>query len=201
MKRTVLDRFVNPEPACRRYYSVLLLLIIAMAACGTTLVNIRVDVRSFLSEEELSIEYGTDPEIPGNGPTVEIQTPVQMIPLPEEVNQITDIDAIEIRNQVEFRNDTGEATLFYRIFFDSAEDSIFDTPPVIEQRVELIPGTTTQSDILIDGDPRLLNLFEGDEIAVASEIEVFPGESDQNIAGVVELLELIVQIVAVGDSE
>ena len=178
-----------------------LLFSIALAACGTTLVTIRIDIGSFLSADESSIDYGTDPVIPGNGPTVEIRTPVEIIPTPEEINQVTQIEAVEIRALAEFRNDTGTATVSYRIFFDHTEDHIFDTTPVVDERVDLGPGSTSQTEILIEGDYRLMDLFEGDEIAFASEIEVIPGEDEENIAGRVELIELTAQITAARETE
>ncbi len=177
------------------------LLALVALACGMTIVTIRVDIHSFLSGEELLIEYGTDPVIPWNIPAVSIQTPVEIIPLPEEINTITDIDAIEIRSVVEFRNETGSLTLTYRVYFDSSEDEIFNTAPVIDQSVVLGPQSTTRDEILIVADQRILSLFEGDEIAMASQIVIVPseGEGEENIRGEVETVELTVQISAVGE--
>jgi hypothetical protein len=181
--------------------TIVLFLVLVFLACGMTIVTIRIDIHSFLSGEELMIEYGTDPVIPWNIPEVSIQTPIEIIPLPEEINSITDIEAIEIRSVVEFRNETGSLTLTYRVYFHSSEDEIFNTPPVIDQIVVLGPQSTTRDEILIIGDQRILNLFEGDEIAMASEIVIVPGEGQgkENIRGEVESVELTVQITAVGE--
>lgn len=174
-----------------------LLLVMVLLACGTTIVTIRVDIKSFLSDEELLIDYGTNPIIPGNIPEVKIRTPAEIIPLPEEINTITAIAAIEIRSVVRFRNETGDLTLTYKVFFDSSEINIFDTAPVIDQSIVLSPQSDIRQEIVIDGDQRILNLFEGEEIAVASEIDIAPGGGAENIMGEVETEELTVQISAV----
>ncbi len=172
-----------------------------LVACGTTVVTIRVDVRSFLSEDELSISYGDPPLIiPGNSPAVSIQTPVEIIPLPDEINTITDISAIEILAAIDFNNRTGSAAITYRVYFNDTEENIFNTDPILEQQVYLVSDSTSHEEILIEGDQRVLNLFLNKEIAMASEIEIEPGGGTENISGSVDVTGLTVQVSAVGEN-
>jgi hypothetical protein len=123
-----------------------MMLLLFLLACGATTVTIRVDIMSFLDDEELRIAYGDDPVIPGNGPEVSIRTPVENIPLPDEINTLTDITALEIYSVVDFRNETGELDLIYRIYFASSDDDIFSTPPVLSDSVSLSPGSDERHD-------------------------------------------------------
>jgi hypothetical protein len=174
-------------------------LILLLAACGTTTVTMQIDVMSFLSDEELRLVYGDNPVIPGDGMHITIRSPVELIPLADDFQSVTEIVAIEIRTIIDFRNETGNTTIDYRIYFDSNEVTIFDSVPVVEQRVNLASDTQLRHEILIEGDTRLLNLFQGEEIAVASEIEITPGGGSENIAGETEISGLTVLVSAVGD--
>ena len=168
-----------------------------LLACGSTVVTIHVDIMSFLTSEEMSIRYGDNPVIPGGGPEVSLRTPAETIPLPNELNTVTEISAVEIEAQADFRNDTGSTTLAYRIYFDSPGGSIFDTPPVVDREVVLAPGTELHHEILLEGDHRVIHLFEGDEMLVASEVRVIHGGGTGNISGTVELTGLTVQVSAI----
>ncbi len=177
-----------------------LVLILFLLACGSTTVTIRVDIMSFLDDEHLRIAYGDNPVIPGNGPEVSIRTPVETIPLPDELNTITEIEALEINAVVDFHNETGTLDMIYRIYFDSSPDDIFSTPPVLSQNIHLDPGATERQTILIEGDRRVLDLFENDEISTASEIHIIPGGTPEFIRGEVETVELTVLISAAGEN-
>jgi len=173
--------------------------LLILLSCGPTMVTMRVDIFSFLSGDESMLDYGTDPTIPGNGPEITIRSPVEVIPMPEEVNGITDISALEIAAVVAFRNETGQATVIYRAYFHSSDQGIFETPPVIDESQVLETGTDLVREIVIEGDDRLLNLFEGEEISVAFETEILPGGGSEDIKGSVELSDLVAEVTAVDE--
>lgn len=175
-----------------------LLLMICLFTCGTNAVMIRLDILSFLPDETIVTEYGP---VPGTAPPTTIRTPVEIIPLPDELHSITEIRSVEISTVIAFRNDTGEARFTYEIFFNEGEGNIFETPPVVDRTVDLGPGSEITHDIVIDGDERILALFDGDEIAIAADLVIVPGGGSENISGEAELVDFIVVILAAGERE
>ncbi len=179
----------------------ILLILLYLLACGTTAVMIRMDILSFLSDDTIITDYGEDPPIPGIGPPVTIRTPVEIIPLPDEFRSITEIRSVEISTIIVFRNDTGEANLTYEVFFHEEETGIFSTPPVVNRTLNLTADSDITHETVIDGDDRILSLFNGDEIAIAAEVVVVPGGGSENISGEAELVDFTIVILASGERE
>jgi len=173
------------------------LLVLLLLACGATTVTIRVDVRSFMSEADLSLEYDT----PGDIPEVEISD-IEIIPLPEEVNSLTDLVALEVSAAIDFDNHTGSTQVIYNIYFGAAElsrDELLDTPYlVVSDTVALDSASYVRDDIVIEGDERLLNLFSGDEFAMGSKVQINPA-GGPDVTGQADIVELIVMIQAAGE--
>jgi hypothetical protein len=199
MFRTKLGN--RPKTKIERAKPYILLILLFLLACGTTAVMIRMDILSFLSDDTIITDYGQDPPIPGTGPPVTIRTPVEIIPLPDDLQSITEIRSVEISTIIEFRNETGEANLTYKIFFHEEEMGIFSTPPVVNRTLNLTADSDITHETVIDGDDRILSLFNGDEIAIAAEVVVVPGGGSENISGEAELIDFTVVILAAGERE
>lgn len=189
----------RPKTKIERAKLYILLILLYLLACGTTAVMIRMDILSFLSDDSLITDYGVDPPIPGTGPTVTIRSPVEIIPLPDDLQSITEIRSVEISTIIAFRNDTGEANLTYEIFFHEEETGIFSTPAVVDRTLNLTADSDITHETVIDGDDRILSLFNGNEIAIAAEVVVVPGGGSENISGQVELIDFTVVILAAGE--
>lgn len=182
-----------------RVISVILFLLIGLTACGSTVLMIRLDILSFLAGEAIVTDYGIDPPIPGNSPPVTIRTPAEIIPLPDEIRSVTEVQSVELSTVIAFRNETGEARFTYGVFFHGEAAGIFDTPPVIVRTVNLAPDSEITQETVVMGDDRVLALFDSDEFAVAADLVIEPAGGTEKISGQAELIDFIAVIVAVGE--
>jgi len=180
----------------KRKKRVVPLLALLLLACGATTVTIRVDVRSFISQDNLSIDYYT----PAGIPEVEI-TDTETITLPEEVNALTDLIALEVNAVIDFHNYTGSTEVIYNIYFNEQDSDPFDSGAlVVSDTVNLEPDSSyLRDEIVIEGDQRLLSLFSGEEITMGSEVMINPGGGPEDVAGKADITELVVTIQAAGE--
>lgn len=166
-------------------------LLTALVHCSSGTLTVNVDLLSFLDEEDSRLDYGEDPVIPGYSPDVKVRTPIQVIPIAEEINDSGDMDRIFIHAAIGIDNQTGEAEGNFKLFICGSGLDPFMSDPVLEENIVLVPDTSYTLDIVIEGDERLLQLFDREEIAIASELHLLPGGTlEENIVGSLEIEEL-----------
>ncbi len=162
-----------------------------LLGCSSGTLTVNVDLLSFLDEDESRLDYGEEPIIPGYSPDVTVRTPIQVIPIAEEINDTGDMDRIYIHAGIGIDNRTGEATGDFRLFICGGDLDPFLSDAVLEETIVLVPDTSYTLDIVIEGDERLLQLFDREEIAVASELHLYPGGTlEENIVGSLVIEEL-----------
>jgi hypothetical protein len=158
--------------------------------CSKGTLSVNVDILSFFAEEDTQLEYGEDPVIPGFGPEISIKSPIQIIPLDGDITAAGEVERVYINVGIEISNETGEAEGEFRIFMCETGLDPFLTTPVIEEDVVITPDTTYILDITMEGDDRLLQLFKKEEIYVAAEVYLYPGQLEDDIMGAMTMNEL-----------
>lgn len=167
-----------------------ILFLFLFSHCSKSTVTLNIDILSFFKDDKRQIDYGEDPIIPGYGPQVSVKSPVQAVPIAEEISDSGDMERIHILLGIEISNDTGEAEGEFKIFACEGGLDPFMTTPIIDQTVVIVPDTTYKLDIAVEGDDRLLGLFEKDEIYFAAELYLYPGDLEEDIKGSVLMEKL-----------
>ena len=175
-------------------YPVFLVCLLTFCSKGTVTLNL--DILRFFEEDQKQVDYGEDPVIPGYGPQVSVKSPVQAVPIADEINDAGTIERIHLLLGIEISNDTGEAEGDFKIFACEGGLDPFLTTPIIDQPVILAPDSTYRMDITVEGDDRLHQLFNKDEIYFAAELYLYPGDIEDDIKGMVEMqaLDAVIEI-------
>ena len=168
-----------------------------LVSCGTTRVTVNIDALSFTSEDDRTVTYGEDPVIPPVGPAVTVRTAVFVIPIAGELENVTEIDKVEVALDLLMTNRTGSADTALRVYIAGEEEEPFQTPPFLSGDLSLVPDTTYTAHFLGEGDERILNLFSGNEVRIAAEME-FDVYGDEDLAGVAEISRFDIVVSGMG---
>jgi hypothetical protein len=161
-----------------------LLIAMLLPQCSKSTITLNVDILSFFEEEDKDLEYGEDPVIPGYGPEISVKSPTQVISVPEEMSSNGTIEDINMLFTLNIANETGQAQAEFRVYACDKDLNPFFTPPILAEEMILEPDSTYTLEMTVEGDERLYQLFTKDEIYFAAEISVYPGESLEDIKGV-----------------
>ena len=162
---------------------ILLLLSLPLGGCSKGTLSLNVDILSFFEENDRTITYGEDPVIPGYGPEVSVKSPIQAVPIAEELSLNGTIERLFFRVGIDIENLTGEAEAEFRLYACEAGLDPFLSPAFLVQDVAIAPDTSYTLDILVEGDDRLMQLFNKDEIYFAVELFLHPGQVEDGIRG------------------
>jgi len=162
---------------------------------GDTTLTIAVDLLKYLDESQKSIEYGQNPQIPGDLGTFELQTPKQSIDLTGEFEDVNSIESVEMEISVAFHNETGTADLTYNAYLAGMDEDPYTTTPIISESVSLNGAEDSVSDIVIDGDQRLLDLFETGIMQYCAQVLFEISAGSDNVSGVAEVVRFDVTVV------
>ncbi len=163
---------------------------LTLLQCSKGTVSVNVDILSFFEDDDKLIVYGEDPVIPGFGPEVSVKSPIQAVPIAEELSSNGTIEKLFFRVGIDIANVTGEAEAEFHIFACEAGLDPFLSPPILEQEITIAPDTSYTLDILVEGDDRLLQLFNKEEIYFAAELYLYPGQLEEDIRGELLMQEL-----------
>jgi len=167
------------------------------AGCGTTTVTVRIDALSFISEEDRVFIYGEDPVIPPGGPSVRVTSPVFKIPISGELENVTDVKEVEVLIDLRIENETGYASVAFRIYMAGEDEDPFQTEPLMDEEVEIVPDSDFTASFEAKADERITGLFSGNEIRVAGEVEVDP-YGDQFIRGKATMTKFEIEVTGTG---
>jgi hypothetical protein len=156
--------------------------ILLLVGCSTATVTMNIDALSFISAEDRVITYGDDPVIPPFGPSVTVRTPLYRVPIAGELENITDIEAIQVALDMLMENETGSAHAEFRVFIAGKDEDPFKTEPFMSGALELSPGSSETAHFVGTGDNRVIGLFSGNEITFAAEI-MFDASGTTNLTG------------------
>ncbi len=162
---------------------------------GDTTLTIGVDLLEYLDDSQKLIEYGKDPLIPADMRTFELQTPIQIIDLSGEVEDLNSIESLEMMISMVFHNETGTADLRYNAYLSGMDEDPYDTTPIISETVSLDGAVDTTSDIVVEGDQRLLDLFEVGIMQYCAQVLFEISAGSDNVSGVAEVVQFDVMIV------
>jgi len=176
-----------------------LLILLLLPQCSKSTVTVNVDILSFFEEEDKDLEYGEDPVIPGYGPEISVKSPIEVISVPEEMSSNGIIEEIFILFGLDVANETGQAQAEFKVYACAKDLNPFLTPPILAEELILEPDSSYLLEMTVEGDDRLYQLFTQDEIYFAVEVLLQPGESTEDIKGVM-LMEELKALVAVSSS-
>lgn len=167
---------------------------LAVAGCGDRQLIARVDLRSFLDSTETEAHYGPVPAIAGTeSVTVAAGRRIDLVP---GLQDVTIVEAVKLEAEGEFRNLSGSGSGIVKLFLAAPGTDPFTTSPF------LLPVTFSGSDTVvvatvIENDPTLIGLFNGDELllGIRFSITVPPGGLEP-IEGDFELRELRAEVAA-----
>jgi hypothetical protein len=175
------------------------LILLLLPQCSKSTLTVNVDILSFFEEEDKEMEYGENPVIPGYGPEISVKSPIQVISIPEEMSSNGTIEEIFILFGLDVANQTGQAEANFRVYACEKDLNPFLTPPILAEELILEPDSSYLLEMTVEGDDRLHQLFTKEEIYFAVEVFLQPGESTEDIKGVM-LMEELKALVAVSSS-
>jgi hypothetical protein len=163
---------------------------------GNTTVTLHFNLLDYLDPEQVSIQYGQDPVIPGDAGTFEIQTPTQNIDLSSDLDGVSSVDSVAMDISIAFHNETGNADLRYIAYLAALDEDPLQTPPIIDETTTLNGSQESTSDIEVISDARLLDLFNSGVMQYLARIAFTIADGSDNISGEAEVVRFDVTVVA-----
>jgi hypothetical protein len=162
---------------------------------GNTTLTIEVDLLAYLDDSQKTIEYGQDPQVLGDLGIFELRTPTQSIDISGEFEDVHSIESVEMLVTVVFHNETGTADLTYNTYLSAMDEDPYDTTPVISEAISLDGTQDVTSDIGIEGDQRLIDLFEVGIMQYCAQFLFEITEGSKNLSGVAEVVRFDMTVV------
>jgi hypothetical protein len=139
-----------------------------VAGCGERNLVLNVDVLSYLDPSTTQAAFGPVPAAPGGlyvpeQPIVD-DLHVHLVDRPDDVAKV---QAVSLTMAAQVTDSTGSGADTLRLYIADAATDPRTTPPVFEAPIAMTPGSIDTVSVHLDGDSRLVQAFDGNELRVS----------------------------------
>ena len=96
---------------------------------------------------------------------------------------------------IAFHNETGTADLTYTAYLAGMDDDPYETDPIISETVGLNGREEATSEIVVEGDQRLLDLFEVGIMQYCAQVIFEISAESEDVSGEAEVVRCDVPVV------
>jgi hypothetical protein len=144
----------------RRRAIAALLAIAALAGCGDRNLVLRVDILSFLDPAATQGSFGPVPAVPGGFTTGEQPLVDDVsINLLDGIGDVATVQSVTFSVSAVFHDSTGSGEDTIRVYLSDTATDPRATVPVLTMPIVLTPGQSDTVAAVLDGDPRVADLF------------------------------------------
>jgi hypothetical protein len=177
--------------------AVCLLALAALAGCGDRNLVIDVDVLSYLDADLTNITFGPIPAVPGGLASGEVTIFKDVIVnLLEKPSNFASVQNVSLTMEATVFDSTGAGQDTVRLYMSDPATDPLTTVPVAVLAVDLQPGQTTKTEVAIDGDSRVVSLFDGSQMRMCVTTSVRGPASGDDLNGRLTLSKLRALLIA-----
>lgn len=162
---------------------------------GDTVIEIQFDLLDYLDDSQRVLAYGDDPEIPGDGGVIEVDSPAKVVNIGDELGSVKTIESVNIFLDYELDNSSGWADLEYIVYLSEVGEDPFSVPGIHSESVELRPGLLGKGGLTISADDRLRDLFTQKQFQYAAKLKVTTQAGSENIEGVAAIVSFVADVI------
>lgn len=174
-----------------------LLAALLISGCGDRNLVLNVDVLSYLDPATTQTSFGPVPAAPGGlylpeQPLVD-DLRVHLVDRPDDLAKV---QAVSLVIAAEVSDSTGFGADTLRLYISDTATDPRTTPPVFEAPIAMTPGSRDTVSINVDGDSRLVQAFDGNELRVTITNAIRGPSSGPALNGRLKITEIRAIVVA-----